>query len=53
MGCPPWRPNRRLDDGVFAPYALHVITIDGDRIAAMTAFLDARVFGPFELPARG
>jgi hypothetical protein len=51
-GLPALAAYRRGEDGAFAPFALHVVTVDGDRIAAMTAFLDPRVFGPFELPER-
>jgi RNA polymerase sigma-70 factor (ECF subfamily) len=31
-------------------YGLMVLTLSGDRIAAITGFADASVFGPFGLP---
>jgi RNA polymerase sigma-70 factor (ECF subfamily) len=50
-GLPALAAYKRGDDGAFAPYALHVLDVRGDRIAAMTAFLDASLFPLFALPA--
>lgn len=49
-GLPALAIYRRGDDGVFAPYALHVLAWDGDRVRSFTAFLDTTLFAAFELP---
>jgi RNA polymerase sigma-70 factor (ECF subfamily) len=36
--------------GAFVPHAIDVITLRGDRIAEMTAFMDPDAFARFELP---
>jgi hypothetical protein len=40
---------RKGNDGSFALNALHVLGIEGDRIADVTAFLDPRSFAAFHL----
>jgi RNA polymerase sigma-70 factor (ECF subfamily) len=49
-GSPAFAAYRRSAAGGFQPFALHVLTLDADRIASITAFLDARVFAKFGLP---
>ena len=49
-GLPALGVYRRGADGAFAPYALQVLALDGDALRAFTAFLDTRLFVPFELP---
>jgi RNA polymerase sigma-70 factor (ECF subfamily) len=44
VGCYMWDGSR------YAPYVIDVLTLDGDRIAAVTAFIDATLFVPFGLP---
>jgi RNA polymerase sigma-70 factor (ECF subfamily) len=44
VGCYMWDGSR------YAPYVIDVLTLDGDRIAAVTAFIDASLFVPFGLP---
>jgi RNA polymerase sigma-70 factor (ECF subfamily) len=50
-GLPALAAYRKNEQGVFAPNALHVIAIEGDRIRDVTAFLDARLLAAFDLPA--
>jgi RNA polymerase sigma-70 factor (ECF subfamily) len=45
VGCYIW------DGECFAAYVIDVLTLEGDRIAAVTAFIDASLFAPFGLPA--
>jgi len=45
VGCYMWDGER------FAPYVIDVLTLDGPRISAVTAFIDASLFEPFGLPA--
>jgi RNA polymerase sigma-70 factor (ECF subfamily) len=37
--------------GAYEPFALHVLEVDGDRIAAIHVFLDPALFPLFDLPA--
>jgi RNA polymerase sigma-70 factor (ECF subfamily) len=37
-------------DGTFALGGVNVLTLDGDRISAITSFLDPGTLGPFDLP---
>jgi RNA polymerase sigma-70 factor, ECF subfamily len=46
VGCYVWDADRRL----YAPWVLDVLTLDGDRIAAVTAFIGAEVPPRFGLP---
>ncbi len=45
VGCYIWDGSR------FAPYVIDVLTLDGTRISAVTAFIDATLFPSFGLPA--
>jgi RNA polymerase sigma-70 factor (ECF subfamily) len=38
------------DGSRYAPYVIDVLTLDGSRISAVTAFIDASLFEPFGLP---
>jgi RNA polymerase sigma-70 factor (ECF subfamily) len=49
-GVPALAAYRRGESGAFEPNGLHVLALDGDRIASITAFLDPRVLGAFDLP---
>ena len=51
-GLPALAAYRRTESGEYAPNALHLLEIDGDRIATVTAFLDPSLFPSFELPER-
>jgi RNA polymerase sigma-70 factor (ECF subfamily) len=51
-GFPAMAAYRRQGADGYAPMALHVLSLQGDRIAEMTAFLDPRVFAKFALPER-
>jgi RNA polymerase sigma-70 factor, ECF subfamily len=44
VGCYIWDGER------FAPYVIDVLTLDGPRISAVTAFIDASLFASFGLP---
>jgi RNA polymerase sigma-70 factor (ECF subfamily) len=44
VGCYMW------DGARFAPYVIDVLTLDGARISAVTAFIDATLFASFGLP---
>jgi RNA polymerase sigma-70 factor (ECF subfamily) len=46
VGCYAWDDER----GVYAAFALDVLTLRGSKIAAVTAFLDGRIFPGFGLP---
>jgi RNA polymerase sigma-70 factor (ECF subfamily) len=41
-----WRDDR----GAFVPHAIHVVTLDGDRIAGIVAFRDEEVLTRFGMP---
>jgi RNA polymerase sigma-70 factor, ECF subfamily len=47
VGCYVWDD----DAGKYAAYVIDVLTLRGDQIAAVTAFIDAELFGSFGLPA--
>jgi RNA polymerase sigma-70 factor, ECF subfamily len=47
VGCYAWSPERRR----YEAKVLDVLTLEGDRIAAVTAFVSAEVFAQFGLPA--
>lgn len=47
VGCYLWDAGRR----VYTAKVLDVLTLRGDRIAAVTAFIDGRLFPRFGLPA--
>ena len=49
-GVPALAFYRRGDDGSYAPFALHVLQIDGDSVRGLTAYLDIRVLRTFDLP---
>jgi RNA polymerase sigma-70 factor (ECF subfamily) len=51
-GAPALAAYQRGASGAFERYALHVLTLSGDRIAAVTAFLDPRVMASFDVPER-
>ena len=42
-----WKPR---EAGGHAPWALHVLEVDGDRVAHVSSFLDVRLFPVFGLP---
>jgi RNA polymerase sigma-70 factor, ECF subfamily len=44
VGCYVWDGSR------YAPYVIDVLTLDGTRISAITAFIDASLFPAFSLP---
>lgn len=46
VGCYRWEP----EPAAYVAYALDVLTLRGTRIAEVTAFLDAEIFGGFGLP---
>jgi RNA polymerase sigma-70 factor (ECF subfamily) len=53
-GCPAVAQYRPTADGGHAPWALHVLEIDGGRIRHITSFLDwTTAFARLGLPARG
>jgi RNA polymerase sigma-70 factor (ECF subfamily) len=41
-----------LHDDRYLPAVIDVLTLDGPRVAAVTAFIDPRLFAPFGLPDR-
>ena len=51
-GMPALAAYKRSEGGGFDRFALHALTLDGDRIVAVTAFLDPRVMAGFDVPAR-
>lgn len=51
-GCPAFAQYRPDPDGGHAPWALQVLELRGDRIAAVHAFLDTEAFDRFGFPAR-
>ena len=51
-GLPALAAYRRSTDGSFEPFSIHVLSLAKDRITAITAFLDTRLFASFGLPAR-
>ena len=46
VGCYMWDPERRA----YAAKVLDVLTLRGDRVAAVTAFVDGEIFARFGLP---
>ena len=50
-GLPALGVFRRGEDGAFAPFALQVLALDGPSVRGLTAFLDTRLFAPFDLRA--
>jgi RNA polymerase sigma-70 factor (ECF subfamily) len=49
-GLPALGIYRRAEDGTLAPFALHVLDLDGAEVRAFTAFIDTRFFPYFALP---
>ena len=49
-GCPAFASYRRDPAGGFSPWALHILEINGDRIASWTNFLDPDLFPAFGVP---
>ena len=49
-GLPALGVYRRAKDGTFAPFALHVLDLDGGKVRGLTAFIDTRFFPYFALP---
>jgi RNA polymerase sigma-70 factor, ECF subfamily len=47
VGCYMWNPER----GCYLPSVVDVLTLRGDRIASVTAFISAEIFPSFGLPA--
>ena len=47
VGCYMWNPER----GCYLPAVVDVLTLRGDRIASVTAFISAEIFPSFGLPA--
>lgn len=43
---------RRTDDGALRAHSIHVLTVGGDGISAVTVFLDPTLFAAFGLPER-
>ena len=50
-GLPALAAYRRRPTGRFELESLHMLSLDGERIDAMIAFLDPRLLGAFDLPA--
>ncbi len=50
-GAPAIASYERDDTGAFHKRSLTVLEIEGDRVRSITAFLDARSFSSFDLPA--
>lgn len=50
-GCPAFAQYRIDPDGGYAPWALQVLELRGDRIAEVHAFLDTEAFERFGFPA--
>ena len=50
-GQPALAEYARGEDGVYRAFSIHVLTVDGSRIARISAFLDASLFTVFGLPA--
>jgi RNA polymerase sigma-70 factor, ECF subfamily len=50
-GSPAFAAYRASEEGGFRAFALHVLSLQGDRISAITAFLDPRLFAKLDLPA--
>jgi RNA polymerase sigma-70 factor (ECF subfamily) len=48
-GRPAFAAYQRDDAGTWRPAALHVLELDGDRIAGILAFLDPRSLAAFGL----
>ena len=51
-GCPAFGSYRPDENGGYAPFAIQVIEISGDRIAGYHNFVDPALFAAFGLPAR-
>jgi len=51
-GLPALAAYARREGDAFEPVALHVLSLEGDRVTAITAFMDPRMYASFELPAR-
>jgi len=51
-GLPALAAYRRQGGDGFEPLALHVLSFAGDRVGAVTAFLDPSLFVKFDLPPR-
>ncbi len=52
-GCPAFAQYKPASDGDgFEPWGIHVLEITDGRIAAITSFLDTRLFARFGMPAR-
>jgi RNA polymerase sigma-70 factor (ECF subfamily) len=51
-GLPALAAYARGEGEAFEPMALHVLSLEGDRVTAITAFMDRRMYASFELPAR-
>jgi RNA polymerase sigma-70 factor (ECF subfamily) len=51
-GLPAFAAYRKNATEGFEPFALHLLELDGDRVGAITAFLDPRVLRDFALPNR-
>jgi RNA polymerase sigma-70 factor (ECF subfamily) len=49
-GIPALAAYVRREDGAFGAMALHVLSLRGDRLDAITAFLDPTIFAAFGLP---
>lgn len=50
-GVPAYAAYGRAADGALRPVALHVLELQGDRIGAITAFMNPALFAAFGLPA--
>ncbi len=51
-GQPAFAMYMRGPEGDFVPFHLQVLTLEGDRVAHVSAFFDARLFAVFGLPER-
>jgi RNA polymerase sigma-70 factor (ECF subfamily) len=51
-GASAFAAYKRSEAGGFDAFALHVLSIDADRVSAVVAFLDARLFVKLGLPGR-
>jgi RNA polymerase sigma-70 factor (ECF subfamily) len=49
-GCPAFGHYKRDPHGGYAPWALQVIEVSGDRISGIHSFLDPNLFPAFGLP---
>lgn len=49
-GQPAWAVYHRLEAGDFAAFGIHVLSVEGDELAALTSFIDPDLPGRFGFP---